>query len=571
MKSSQFIIILVLSLMIIMTVGLPAFSACTIFMASYGDTVLFANNEDYINPKTYYWVIPSGEGIYGGLYLGFDDLAPQGGINEKGLCFDINSVPEAPLNFNPERLIPSKWVVSIIMEECATIEEAISKAKQYNWGHSIKYQIFMADATGDAVVISLGPNGELAFTRKEKGEGYLISTNFNRANPDSGGYPCWRYETTEKMLKKIKSEEGLTVEYFKSILDAVHRESTSLNTVYSNIFDFKEGIIYLYHFHQFDEVVVLNLAEQLARGSWCNRIGDLFSQQTVDNAFIEHWRYQGKIFINSNSFFLTIILTWFFLVLGSLIFLIWKLTQRKSVSRGAKILWIVATIYLGPFGLLSYLLSYRHLEYSPDSKIVMVSPLRAFGSTVFDIAGFALGINIALLIVFLFSSYIEAGGPLGITIIFGLAFIVGLFIFHAPLIAYFIDKPYWATIKQRLLAEILSMNFVWVGLAPVSALLIILLNRYSIFTSSLKGMEILVFWGITSLSALAGMVTAYPYNLWTSFCGYSIWPFLVLGKKEIIEGEERKLVLSLKDSWRVLLLSFFFLIASIAIIIMIVS
>jgi hypothetical protein len=127
------------------------------------------------------------------------------------------------------------------------------------------------------------------------------------------------------------------------------------------------------------------------------------------------------------------------------------------------------------------------------------------------------------------------------------------------------------TIKQRLLAEILSMNFVWVGLAPVSALLIILLNRYSIFTSSLRGMEILVFWGITSLSALAGMVTVYPYNLWTSFCGYSIWPFLVLGKKEIVKGEERKLILLLKDCWRVLLLSFFFLIASIAIIIMIVS
>ena len=77
MKSSQFIIILVLSLMIIITVGLPAFSACTIFMASYGDTVLFANNEDYTNPRTYYWVIPSGGGKYGGLYLGFDNLVPQ--------------------------------------------------------------------------------------------------------------------------------------------------------------------------------------------------------------------------------------------------------------------------------------------------------------------------------------------------------------------------------------------------------------------------------------------------------------------------------------------------------------
>ena len=28
--------------------------SCTIFTASFGDKVLFGNNEDYTNPKTYY-------------------------------------------------------------------------------------------------------------------------------------------------------------------------------------------------------------------------------------------------------------------------------------------------------------------------------------------------------------------------------------------------------------------------------------------------------------------------------------------------------------------------------------
>lgn len=40
--------------------------SCTIFTASYGEKVLFGNNEDYTNPKTYYWVDPGGEGNYGG-------------------------------------------------------------------------------------------------------------------------------------------------------------------------------------------------------------------------------------------------------------------------------------------------------------------------------------------------------------------------------------------------------------------------------------------------------------------------------------------------------------------------
>jgi hypothetical protein len=38
--------------------------SCTIFTASFGDTVLFGNNEDYINPSTYYWVSPSTAGSF---------------------------------------------------------------------------------------------------------------------------------------------------------------------------------------------------------------------------------------------------------------------------------------------------------------------------------------------------------------------------------------------------------------------------------------------------------------------------------------------------------------------------
>ena len=32
----------------------PVPESCTIFTASHGDTVLFGNNEDWINPHTYY-------------------------------------------------------------------------------------------------------------------------------------------------------------------------------------------------------------------------------------------------------------------------------------------------------------------------------------------------------------------------------------------------------------------------------------------------------------------------------------------------------------------------------------
>jgi len=270
--------------------------SCTIFSASFGSTVLYGNNEDYRIPDTYYWAEPSGEKTYGGVFFGFDNFSPQGGINEKGLAFDYNALPEASLEPHPE--LPAKGdIMRKIYQTCATVEEAIALAKKYNWGSSLRWQVLLADATGDAVVFSAGPDGEIAFTRKPKGDGYLVSTNFNRANPKNtypGGYPCWRYNKAVEMLDNIEDEENLTVDYFKAILDACHIESAVGNTLYSNVFDLKNGIIYLYHWHQFYETKVLKVADVIAQNTSPIRIKDLFSQETVKKAEDEYERYKDK-------------------------------------------------------------------------------------------------------------------------------------------------------------------------------------------------------------------------------------------------------------------------------------
>jgi hypothetical protein len=270
-------------------------NACTIFTVSHGDVVLFGNNEDYTNPKTHYWVIPSEEGKYGGVYFGFDDFIPQGGVNEKGLSYDINALPKAHLNSHPELPKPNDWIVRVIMKKCSTVEEAIRMAKSYDWGDSLKWQIHLTDAGGDAVIISAGPDGELAFSRKPTGNSYLVSTNFNLANRKNAySYPCSRYNTAARMLDAIDSPKKLTVDYCRSILDAVHVEGASSNTLYSNVVDLKNGIIHLYHWHQWDEVVTLNIAEQLAKGSRRGRISDLFSSETTEKASDEYQSYKRK-------------------------------------------------------------------------------------------------------------------------------------------------------------------------------------------------------------------------------------------------------------------------------------
>lgn len=96
------------------------------------------------------------------------------------------------------------------------------------------------------------------------------------------------------MLEKIEDEEDLTVDYFRSILDAAHVESAVGNTLYSNVFDLKNGVIYLYYWHQFEEVVTLEVAEEVAKKSSPTRIKDLFSPETVKRAEDELQRYKKK-------------------------------------------------------------------------------------------------------------------------------------------------------------------------------------------------------------------------------------------------------------------------------------
>lgn len=294
--------------------------SCTIFAASYGDTVLFGNNEDWMLPTTFYWVRLPGEGIYGGVYLGhrseedirlygLDGISPQGGVNEKGLAFDYAGLPEAPLIPRPE--LPAKGDIMMrIQQSCATVEEAIAMAKNHDWGTTLRWQVLLADATGDAVVISTGKNRELAFTRKPPGDGYLLITNFNLANPENtfeNGYPCWRYDKSVELLEKIKGKEDLTVNYFQSILEAVHIEGAVGNTEYSNVIDLKNGVIYLNHWHQYDETVNINVAEEIAKhsSSTCfvdgiakqpspTRVKDQFSSETVRRAESEYQEYKKR-------------------------------------------------------------------------------------------------------------------------------------------------------------------------------------------------------------------------------------------------------------------------------------
>jgi hypothetical protein len=523
--------------------------SCTIFSVAYDNTVLFGNNEDFSNPDTHYWVVPSEPGQLGVVYFGFDNLIPQGGINEKGLAFDTNGLPPLDLSPHPElSALPDGWIVYTFMRKAATVEEVVDMAKnhyRYNWGIPMKYQIFIADATGDAVVISVGVDGELAFTRKPEGDGFLISTNFNRANPDNhyGSYPCWRYSTAQTMLQELQDENSLTIDSFRSILDAVHVEGANTNTLYSNIFDLRNGMIYLYHWHQFDEVVILNVAEELARAPSPIRIRDLFSQKTLDQAEREHLRYQGKADAGVWKY---VAKGWLFLTACCLAFVLLNMVFGTRPSIRILLAWGAITAVFGLVGWLAYLFSYRRSQTTRTIRQIALS------ATVCRVAVYV----ISLILAVLFFVYLQPNpGPANILVLtYSLPFIINLLILAAPHAAARLDIKYWVAVRRSALTELISVNLTFAGMFPT----VFFLEKWWFPGPTDMGNPLL--WFMMSVSAIVGVLILYPLNVWTTrrkFISWSIW----LTSAQDTSGEHAALP-SLQNAWVVLVLSFVLLVGS---------
>ena len=255
----------------------PTTIACTIFTASNDETVMFGGNEDQ-TPNSSFLVVDNG-GTIGVVYFATPwkerPLVMQMGINEMGLCYDGNWISKELLNPHPERKPQFEWAVTQLMREASTVEEVLSKIFTYNWGDSIDYQIHFADKSGDAAVIHPGTNGELTYTRKTKGNGYLISTNFNLAKLDKGNwsssYSSDRYKTADKMLSTIGAKNDLTVEFMASVLNATH-QNMRLKTIYSAVYDLQKLHIYLYYDRQFDSPYMLDVKEELAKTTFRRKV-----------------------------------------------------------------------------------------------------------------------------------------------------------------------------------------------------------------------------------------------------------------------------------------------------------
>lgn len=251
--------------------------SCTIVFASDNKEVFAASNEDFYNIFGTIWFIPADNGKYGRIYFGWNNIHegltfPQGGMNEKGLFFDAAVARPVVVPHDSTKPQYDGNIALKAMEECSTVEEVIALFNRYDQGGTVGGQYLFGDRFGNSVIIE--PNNFLRKTGR-----YQLVTNFYHSSVKPGNITDIRYRLASELFSK---SDNISVELFRNILYATHYEDYSgslVTTLYSYICDLKKGDIYLYHFHNFEEVVKINIHEELKKGERSQSIISLFSQE----------------------------------------------------------------------------------------------------------------------------------------------------------------------------------------------------------------------------------------------------------------------------------------------------
>ncbi|TWB18800.1 multicopper oxidase [Nitrospirillum amazonense] len=198
------------------------------------------------------------------------------------------------------------------------------------------------------------------------------------------------------------------------------------------------------------------------------------------------------------------LVAWFVLALASAVYV--GIDQYRHNPEPPVMKWgfILITLYLGPLGLLLYVLVDK--EPRPGGHEDFIRPLwkQGAGSTIHCVAGDATGIVLAAAVTAAF------GLPMWLDLIveYLSGFAMGLFIFQSLFMRSAMGGGYWQNVRGSFLPEFISMNFMMAGMAPVMCFL--MMGR------DMRAMEPaeLLFWGTMALGIGAGFAAAYPANVW---------------------------------------------------------
>jgi hypothetical protein len=272
--------LLVLSAVLTSFMTVEMSRACTnVFVAADGAR-LVASNLDCNNYFPRIWFVPAGDDQHGRYCYGTDsnERIAEGGVNEHGLFIGVNALDkDTGWKPNPELPDWEEWegwygtgVPDGILARCASVEEAVKVFQSYNLFTLNRVKFLMADAGGVSVVVEWS-DGALALSYRAEAD-FQVSTNFVSAGRADEDISCERYRIARRMLSD--GSTPATVDGLRGVLSATHLEFLT-PTVVSTICDLSTGELYVYYFHDYEQVLSFNLRKELARPRHGDLVADL--------------------------------------------------------------------------------------------------------------------------------------------------------------------------------------------------------------------------------------------------------------------------------------------------------
>jgi hypothetical protein len=199
-----------------------------------------------------------------------------------------------------------------------------------------------------------------------------------------------------------------------------------------------------------------------------------------------------------------VVYAWLSIAVSSAAYVAFDQFRNNPEARVMKWGFVLVTLYMGPIGLLLYVMADKEPAPGTHERFVMPLWKQGVGSTVHCIAGDATGIIIAA------AATALLGFPMWIDVVveYVFGFLLGLLIFQALFMRDVMGGSYGENVRRSFLPELLSMNMMMAGMAPVMIFMMMGRDMRAMWPTEP------LFWFVMSLGITVGFMIAYPVNVW---------------------------------------------------------
>jgi hypothetical protein len=243
----------------------------------------------------------------------------------------------------------------------------------------------------------------------------------------------------------------------------------------------------------------------------------------------------------------SLLLVWLLLAAGSLSILAWDMENIEEASRVVKAGWALVTLVFGPIGLLVYNAAYRKPRWSANAELDLKDSTRALASAMYSAAGYVIAIFQVIGSILYFQ--VNTEGPSTVILLYAQMLLVGLLVLRAPYWRATRASSYGEAVRKTVLAEIISVNLAFVGMIST---IFYLQNQW--FPDGFDVADPL-FAVMMLIAAGVGALAVYPFNLWMGHQALLLWPGSPFRDEAGVERES-EVILSLRNSWVALVISF---------------